>query len=214
MVLQEFSFQTVADGAFPKLDKHKKKRWPKFPWALGSLVVHNSTHAPIMGKENSIMNLGEAPKRMHDPKAYLASLFSQERAKFHYTLEDLPDDSIDRGAIDFREELENITDPEVRAHVDKYQKYIKQTTLHFRKLKFDAEDKTHMENMEKEARQQETTNSSSVSASQPKDKGKSVMETDVIAHSSQLDEVRHKGEEFMRNIEKLISQLQTQVEKE
>ena len=75
---------------------------------------------------------------MHDPKAYLASLFSQERAKFHYTHEELPDDSIYRAAIDFREALESITDPEVRKHVDKYQKDIKQTTLHFRKLKFDG----------------------------------------------------------------------------
>ena len=62
------------------------------------------------------MNLGEAPKRMHD----LESLFSQEQAKFQYTHEELPDDSIYRGAIDFREALENITSPKVRAHVDKY----------------------------------------------------------------------------------------------
>ena len=99
---------------------------------------------------------------MHDPKAYLESVFAQERVKFHYTHEDLPDDSIYRVAIDFHEELENITDLEVRAHVAKYQKDLKQTTLHLKKLKFDAEDKIHKENMEKEARQQTTTTSFSI----------------------------------------------------
>ena len=106
MVSQEFSFQTVADGAFPKLAKHKKKCWPKFPLNLGSLVLHNSTHGAVLGKEISIMNLGEAPKIMHDPKPHLASLFAQERAKFHYTHEEVPDDSICREAINFSEALE------------------------------------------------------------------------------------------------------------
>ena len=62
---------------------------------------------------------------MHDPKDYLASLFPKKRDKFHYTHEKLPDDSIYREAIDFREELENITDLEVKAHVAKYQKDLK-----------------------------------------------------------------------------------------
>ena len=42
MVLQEIAFQTVIDGAFPKLEKHKRKGWPKFPLTLDSLVMHNS----------------------------------------------------------------------------------------------------------------------------------------------------------------------------
>ena len=120
MVLHEFAFQTVVDEAFPKLAKHKKKCWPNFPLTLGSLVLHNSTHAVVLGKEISIMNLWESPKRMHDPKAYLASLFAQEWAKFHYTHEELPDDSMYREAIDFHEALENITEPKVRAHVAEF----------------------------------------------------------------------------------------------
>ena len=39
MVLQEFAFQMVIDGVFPKLTKHKKKAWPKFPLNLDSLVL-------------------------------------------------------------------------------------------------------------------------------------------------------------------------------
>ena len=68
---------------------------------------------------------------MHDPKDYMASLFAQGRAKFHYTHEDLPDDSMYRGAINFCQELEKITDLEVNVHVFQYHKYLKQNTLHF-----------------------------------------------------------------------------------
>ena len=71
MVLQEFSFQTIIDGVFPKFTKHKKNACPKFPLSLDSLVLQNSTHAAMQGKEITIMHLGEAPKRMHDPKSYL-----------------------------------------------------------------------------------------------------------------------------------------------
>ena len=80
MVLQEFAFQTVIDGVFPKLTKHKKKAWPEFPLNLYSLVLQNSTHVVVLGKEISIMNLGEAPKRMHDPKSYLSNLFAHDQS--------------------------------------------------------------------------------------------------------------------------------------
>ena len=45
-----------------------------------------------MGKEITTMKLGEAVKRMHDPKAFLAILFAQVKGKFNYTHEDFPDD--------------------------------------------------------------------------------------------------------------------------
>ena len=106
------------------------------------------------------MKLGEAVKRMHDPKAFLASLFAQEKAKFNYTHEDLPDDSMYRAFVDFREALEKIADPEVKSHVFKYQKEIKEFTLHFIKLKFEEEEKVVRENMEREARQQAAAASS------------------------------------------------------
>ena len=37
-----------------------------------------------------------------------------------------------RATVDFQEAMEKITDPEVKYHVFKYQKDIKQSTLHFR----------------------------------------------------------------------------------
>ena len=96
MVLQEFSYQTVIDGVFPKLSKHNKRAWPKFPISLDALVLQNPTHASLLGKEISIMNLGEASKRMHDPMAYLSNLFAHEKIKFHYVHESDPDDSMFR----------------------------------------------------------------------------------------------------------------------
>ena len=77
---------------------------------------------------------------MHDPKAYLASLFFQEHDKFQSDHEDDPDDSIYRAAIDFQEALSKITDPDVKAHVFNYQKDLKDSTIHFRKVKFSTEE--------------------------------------------------------------------------
>ena len=78
---------------------------------LDCLVLQNSTHTVVLGKEISIMNLGEAPKRMHDPKSYLSNLFAHERAKSHYVHEHDPDNSMLRVAVDFREKMGKIKDP-------------------------------------------------------------------------------------------------------
>ena len=75
MVLQEVAYQTMIYGVFPKLARSKRKAWPKFPLNLDSLVLQTSTHAAVLGKEIAKMNLGEAPKRMHDLKAFMANLF-------------------------------------------------------------------------------------------------------------------------------------------
>ena len=39
MVLQEFAFQTVIDGAHKKLPKHKRKTCPNFPMYIDSLAI-------------------------------------------------------------------------------------------------------------------------------------------------------------------------------
>ena len=93
-MLLKFSFQTVIDGAYPKLAKNKRKGWPRFPLSLYCLVIQNSTHATVLGKEITIMKLGEASERIHDPNAFLVSPFSQEKAKLNYTHEYLLDDSM------------------------------------------------------------------------------------------------------------------------
>ena len=79
MVLQEFSFQMVIDGAHPKLAKHKRKTWPKLLVYIDPLVIQNSTHAIVLGNEITTMKLGEVVKRMHDTKAFLTILFAQEK---------------------------------------------------------------------------------------------------------------------------------------
>ena len=77
----------MIDGAFSKLTKHKKKACPQFPVNLGYLTLQNHAHVSLLGKEISIMNLGEASKRMHDLVAYLAHLFAHEHVKFQYVHE-------------------------------------------------------------------------------------------------------------------------------
>ena len=59
----------------------------------------------MLGKDITTMKLGEAVKRMHDPKAFLTSLFAQEKDKFNYIHEKLPDRSMYRAFVDFREAL-------------------------------------------------------------------------------------------------------------
>ena len=105
MVLQEFSYETVIDGAFPNFTKHKKKGWPKFPVNLGNFTVQNAGHACLLGKEISVMILGEVFKRMHDPMGFLHNLFAHEHVKFQYVHENEPNDSMMRGASTFQEAI-------------------------------------------------------------------------------------------------------------
>ena len=102
MVLQEFTYQTIIDGVSPKFSKHKKKSWPKFLVNIGNLTVHRLAHASSVGKEISVMNLGEAFKIIHDPIGYLDDLFAHEHLKLKYVHENEPDDSMFQGAITFK----------------------------------------------------------------------------------------------------------------
>ena len=117
-----------------------------------------------------------------------------------------------RAAVDFREALKKINDPELKSHVFKYKKYMKQSTLNFRKLRFDVEEKVQRENMEREARQQVAAAYPSIS--QSKYKGKDVIETLRRAHSSQEMEALQRGEEFKQGLAKLTTQLRTQVQED
>ena len=101
MVPQEFAYQTVIDGDFSKLTKHKKKAWPKFPVNLGNLTIQNVGHACLLGKGISVMSLGEVFKRMHDPVHFLHNLFAHEHAKFQYVHENEPNDSMMQGDTNF-----------------------------------------------------------------------------------------------------------------
>ena len=82
-----------------------------------------------------------------------------------------------------------------------FKKKIKDPPLHFRKMKFEEEEKVVRENMEREARQEATT--TFVEASQSKDKGKAIIETHGSAHSSQEMEAHQRGEEFKQGLAKV-----------
>ena len=84
----------MIDWVFPNLTTTKRKGWPKFPLNLGFLTLQNSTHAVILSKEITTMNLGEAPKRMHDPKSFLANYFVKEHMNTTYVHRENPNDSI------------------------------------------------------------------------------------------------------------------------
>ena len=83
---------------------------------LGNLTVQNVSHACLLGKEISVMSLGEVFKRMHDLVGFLHNLFSQDHVKFQYVHENEPDDSMMRGALTFQEEIHKISDPETNLH--------------------------------------------------------------------------------------------------
>ena len=103
--------------------------------------------------------------------------------------------------------MDKITDPEVKSLVFKCQKEIKEITLCKRRLEFEAEDKLDREKMEREARQQVTTTSSSTL--QLKGKGNSVIETYGSGQSSQEMEVLQRGEAFKLGLVKLGYELHT-----
>ena len=169
MVLQEFSYQTVIDGIFPKLTKHKKRAWHKFHVSLDSLVLQNSTHVALLGKEISIMNLGEASKIMHDPVSYLANLFTHEHIGFRYTHENDPNDSMFWAATYFQQAMNKITDPNIKSHLYKYQKDLKIRIPHEREDKLKIKQNIQKKKIEKEAREQVASLVSSL-VSRPKDK--------------------------------------------
>ena len=137
------------------------------------------------------MNVGEAPKRMHDPKSSLASHFVQEHARIQYAHQDELDDSIYREAIDFQEVLSSIVDPNFKARVFQYQKDLNIYVLHFKQVKLTLEENILRKNLEKEDKEQVTISSFSLS-SKSKYKGKVVLEIPTRTQPSLMIKTFHK----------------------
>ena len=119
----------MIDGVFPKLTGPKRKGWPKFPLHLGSLVIQNSTHASSLGKRITTLNIGEAPKRMHDPKSFLVNHFTQEHMKSSYVHQTTPDDSIYHGVDSFFEVLNMNSSEDEKRFIFQYQQEVKAKVL-------------------------------------------------------------------------------------
>ena len=100
--------------------------------SLDSLMVQKPTHASLLGKEISIMYLGEASKRMHEPMFYLVNPFAHEHVIFHYVHENYPDDSMFQEATNFKEVMNKITDLNTKSYMYKYDKDIKIWIFHER----------------------------------------------------------------------------------
>ena len=136
----------MIDGALSKLTKHKKKGWPKFPVNLGNITIYNVGHACLLGKEISVMSLGEVFKRMHDPLGFFHNVFAQEHVKFQDVHENEPDDSMMQGASTFQEAIHKIHDPETKSHQYVYEKDLKRRILRERENKFELKQDLDKEN--------------------------------------------------------------------
>ena len=142
MVLEEISFQKIIYGVIPKLSGAKRKGLPKFPLILGTPVIQNSTHAGILGKKIITLKLGEAPRRMHDTKSFLASHFTQEHMKTSYAHQMDHDDSIYQGANAFSKVVRRISSHYEKNFIFQYQDDVKNKVIHYRKLLLELEEKT------------------------------------------------------------------------
>ena len=107
----------------------------------------------------------------------------QEYVRVQYAHQDEPYDSIYIEAIDFQEELSKITDPNVKARLFKYQKYLNDLVLHYRQVKLTTKENLQRQNMENEAKEQATSSSSALSI-QSKYKGKAILEGPARTHPS------------------------------
>ena len=91
MVLEEVAYQTMIEGIHQLCYSLKRKAWPKFSINIGHLSITTSTHANLLGKKITTLKLEEAPQRIHDPRGFSASHFSQDHLKSHYEHQNEPD---------------------------------------------------------------------------------------------------------------------------
>ena len=138
------------------------------------------------------MNLGEAPKIMHEPVSYLANLFSHEHVKFQYVHENEIDNSLFQVATTFQEAIGKISDLEIKSHLYKFQKDIKRRTPREREDKLKTKQDLEKEKREEEAREH-AARSDVVVGAQPKNKGKGVLEGPLIPSLTTMEDILEKG---------------------
>ena len=90
---------------------------------------------------------------MHDQIGYLADLFSNEHLKLQYVRENEPDDSMFQGAINFKQAMDKITNPERKLILYKYQKEFKTKIIGERGDKLKIKEDVQKEKTEQEARE-------------------------------------------------------------
>ena len=130
---------------------------------------------------------------MHDPKSFLENDFVQEHTKITYSHQDVPDDSIYIGAIDFSQVESRISTPLEKTHMFQYQKEMNNSSLHFRQLRLKVEEDAQKKIAEKEAKEA-LASSSTVPANKPKDKGKDVLDGPRKTQPSSTLEIFHREE--------------------
>ena len=99
-------------------------------------------HARFLGKNITTLNLGDAPRRMHDPKSILDYHFTHKHMKSTYVHQTTPDDSIYQGDNSFFEVVNITSSLEEKNFIFQYQQELKTKVLQYRKLKFLIEERT------------------------------------------------------------------------
>ena len=88
--------------------------------------------------------------------------------------------------------MSKIEDPKVNYQLYKYQKETKDRTLHYRETKLKIEQDIKKQTIEKEEKEKETICGVAL-ATQPKDKGKGVLEGPSIPHPASMEDTLQKG---------------------
>ena len=159
---------------------------------IGNLTLHSLAHAFSMGKEISVMNMGEAFERMHDPIRYLVDLFSHEHLKLQYVHENELDDSMFQGANNYKHEMHKITGPERKLILYKYQKEVKTKKFGERGDKLKIKEDLQKEKTEQEVGEDATSYVVALVA-QPKAKGKFVLQGSSSFCIGTMDDTLQKG---------------------
>ena len=68
LVIEEISFETMAERVYKKLPEPKRRVWPNFPQNLGPLSIPTSSWATKLSNHIVSLKLGFSNKRKHDPK--------------------------------------------------------------------------------------------------------------------------------------------------
>ena len=182
LVTVEISFQTVAEGVYKKLDRPKRRVWPKFPQTLGPLSIPTLTWATKFSDHIVSLKLGFSSKRKHDPKSWVDSYLRKNHFKAGYTHEEEPDESIYQGFNTFFEFLARSKSKEEQNQILCYQKEIRDMVRAYRAMEWDIQEKMRKD---KEEEAQEAKYSS-VTTSSDMDKGKRPVE-DICSAGQNLD---------------------------
>ena len=106
--MKEIAYQTGVKGIALVLASMSKKVWPTFPIRLGPYIITNVPHVHVEAQGLEELCLLHGSQRRHDPTSMVKAHCLGMRLSRLYQHDDLPDDSISRGAQSYDEVLGRI----------------------------------------------------------------------------------------------------------